>query len=77
MSTTPEFTKEELKELIGNPPEGSHPGEWHPRDITWHAERANWAKQVHRLQMENARLVAHIGRIEKAVQDAAVDAVRF
>lgn len=70
-------TKESLERLIGNPPKGSHPDEWLPRADTWHEERILWMKEVERLRTENVRLQRHITAIDKAVQDAATDAVRF
>lgn len=39
-----------LRNLIGVPPEGSHPDEWNPRDATWHQERLNWISEVNGLR---------------------------
>jgi hypothetical protein len=44
--------------LIGNPPPGSHPHEWVPRDRTWHQERLNALAEIERLRTECARLMA-------------------
>lgn len=43
-----------LRQLIGNPPEGSHTDEWKPRAETWHQERLNWQVQLDHLRAELA-----------------------
>jgi hypothetical protein len=48
--------EEELLKLIGEPPEGSRPDEWFPRDATWHKERLNWAAEVRQLRAYNDHL---------------------
>lgn len=40
----------ELRSIIGNPPDGSAPYEWKPRGKTWHEERRNWELEVSRLK---------------------------
>lgn len=39
-----------LTDLIGTPPEGSHPDEQQPRDTTWHKERLNWINETEKLR---------------------------
>lgn len=52
-----------LTDLIGKPPEGSHPDEWQPRDSTWHGERRNWIAETDKLRR-------HIEATNKGIGDA-------
>jgi hypothetical protein len=45
-----EMTADELRELIGEPPEGSHPDEIMPRAETFHAERLNALQEIYVLR---------------------------
>lgn len=45
-----DYTRDQLLDLIGYPPEGSHCDEWLPRSATWHDERANWIAEVEKLR---------------------------
>lgn len=56
MKHDPEYSKEFLQLLIGQPDAGSHPDEWGPRADSWHSERRNWIKEVDSLRAENERL---------------------
>ena len=71
---------EELEALIGQPPKGSHPDEWRPRDKTWHRERLNWAQEVDRLRAqldELAMLVRMLVRQTKSDNETARRAMGY
>jgi hypothetical protein len=48
LATTEELRR--LQNLIGRPPEGSHPDEMQPRDSTWHMERQNHLRSAETLR---------------------------
>ena len=52
-----------LTDLIGKPPEGSHPDEWQPRDATWHKERQNWINETDKLRASIEAKTAVLKRV--------------
>lgn len=73
MSTTKNsMDADNLRALIGEPMEGTHPDEWMPRATTWHRERLNWIKEVCQLRTIVERLSRFKAYVHARLDDAGI-----